>query len=177
VLRKKDPRYLKATARATFHIEKRPATVYFYSVSPAGRAVARALTPRILAESLVGTRDAKLLLSSWPWPAIRATERREYRALVVLLAGELHKRDRGAPAASDQMPVGPYLNELPDDGSTELDDGSAPTIRENDATASAKEGRRGTMAAWWVACASCAGTPTVCDASLGDGPIIPLRDG
>jgi hypothetical protein len=70
-------------------LEKRPATVYVYSVSPAGRSAARALTPRVLAERLVGNRDAKILLSSWPWPAIRATERQEHRALVVLLAGEL----------------------------------------------------------------------------------------
>jgi hypothetical protein len=53
----------------------------------------------------------------------------------VLLAGELYKRDHGTPASSDQMLVGPYLDELPDDGSAELDDGSAPTIREDDATA------------------------------------------
>jgi hypothetical protein len=137
--KEKDPQYLKATVRATFQIYKRPATVYFYSVSPAGRSASRELTPRVLAEWLVSTRDAKFLLSSWPWPAIRAAERREYRALVVLLAGELYKRDRGAPASSDQMLVGPYLDELPADGSAELDDGSAPTIREGDATASAKE--------------------------------------
>jgi hypothetical protein len=93
-----------------------------------------------LAEWLVGTRDAKFLLSFWPWPAIRATERREHRALVVLLAGELYKRDRGAPASSDQMLVGPYLAELPADGSAELDDGTAPTIREDDPTARAKVG-------------------------------------
>jgi hypothetical protein len=38
------------------------------------------------------------------------------------------------------MLVGPYLHELPADGSAEFDDGSAPMIREGDATASAKEG-------------------------------------
>ena len=62
------------------------------------------------------------------------------RGLVVLLAGELYERDHGTPASSDQMLVGPYLHELPADGSAELDDGSAPMIREGDATASAKEG-------------------------------------
>ena len=60
--------------------------------------------------------------------------------MVVLLAGELYKRDHGAPAPSDQVLVGPYLDQLPADGSAELDDGSAPTIREDDATASGKEG-------------------------------------
>jgi hypothetical protein len=38
------------------------------------------------------------------------------------------------------MLVGPYLYKLPSDGPAELDDGSAPTIREDDAAASAKEG-------------------------------------
>jgi hypothetical protein len=136
----KDPQYLKATVRATCQFEKRTATVSFYAVSPAGQSAARQLTPRVLAEWLVGTRDAKILLSDWTWPAIRGTERREHRALVVLLAGELYKRDHGVPPASDQMLVGPYLDQLPSDGSAELDDGSAPTIREVDATASAKEG-------------------------------------
>ena len=74
----KDPQYLKPTVRATFQIEKRPTTVYLYAVNPVGRSAARELTPRVLAEWLVGTRDAKFLLSGWPWPAIRATERREY---------------------------------------------------------------------------------------------------
>jgi hypothetical protein len=37
------------------------------------------------------------------------------------------------------MLVGPYLDELPADGSAELDDGSAPTIREGDTTARGKE--------------------------------------
>jgi hypothetical protein len=57
----------------------------------------------------------------------------------VLLAGELYKRDHGKPASSDQMLVGPYLHELPADASAELDDGSAPTIREDDTSARAKE--------------------------------------
>jgi hypothetical protein len=38
------------------------------------------------------------------------------------------------------MLVAPYLDELPADGSAELDDDSAPTIQEGDATANAKEG-------------------------------------
>ena len=52
------------------------------------------------------------------------TERREYRALVVLLAGELYRRDHGMAPASDEALVGPYLDHLPSDGSEELDDGT-----------------------------------------------------
>jgi hypothetical protein len=125
----KDPKYLKAAVRATIQKKKWTGTARFYAVSPAGRPAARKLTPRVLAEWFVGTRDAQLLLSYWPWPAIRAAERREHRALVVLLAGELYKRDRGAPAPSEEALVGIYLERLPDDGSSELDDGTAPTIR------------------------------------------------
>src|SRR5262249_59301346 len=108
----KDPQYLKPAVRATFQIEKRSWTVYLYSVNPVGRSAARELTPRVLAEWLVGTRDAKILLSGWPWPAIRATERREYRALVVLLAGGGCKTDAGTPPSSPPDRVWWYLHQL-----------------------------------------------------------------
>ena len=67
----------------------------------------------------------------------RNTERREHRALVVLLAGELYQRDRGTPAPSEQALVGPYLDHLPGDGSDELADGEAPTVRDDKPPAAA----------------------------------------
>jgi hypothetical protein len=48
--------------------------------------------------------------------------------LVVLLATELFHRERGAPPPSEEALVGTYLEDLPDDGSAELDDGTAPTV-------------------------------------------------
>ena len=40
-------------------------------------------------------------------------------ALVILLASQLYRRDHGTDPPSDEALVGPYLKELPDDGSGE----------------------------------------------------------
>ena len=136
----KDPRYLKPAVWAAFPRGNRTATVPFFAVNADGPAAARRLPPQDLAAWLIGTRDAKQLLSNWPWPSIRTRERREHRALVVLLAGELYQRDRGSPPPSDESLVGPYLDHLPGDGSDEVDLGEAPTVREDKATATAKPG-------------------------------------
>jgi hypothetical protein len=136
----KDPRHLKPAIRATFRRGNRTITVHFFAVSPDGPAAARRLTPQDLATWLIGTLDAKELLSFWPWPSIRMSERRQHRALVVLLAGELYQRERGTAPPSDEALVGPFLEHLPGDGSEELDDGSAPTITGDKATATAKPG-------------------------------------
>jgi hypothetical protein len=136
----KDPRHLKPAVRATFPFGKRASTVHFFAVSPDGPAAARRMTPQVLAGWLIGTLDAKKLLSFWPWPSIRNSERRQHRALVVLLAGELYQRERGIAPRSDEALVGPYLEHLPGDGSEELDDGSSPTIQDDKAMATAKSG-------------------------------------
>jgi hypothetical protein len=126
----KDPRHKKPAARAVFSAWERTASIPFYRVGPGVPLAARRLAPEDLAERLVRAPDAKLLLSGWLWTAIRTTERREYRELVVVLAGALYQRDHGNPPTSDQSLVGRYLDQLPDDGSDELDDGKAPTVRD-----------------------------------------------
>ena len=136
----KDAQFKKPAVRATFQRSNRPSTVNFYGVSPDGPAAAQRLPPQGLAEALIRTRDAKLLLSFWPWPAIRNTERREHRALVVAIAGELYQRDHGTPAPTDEALVGPYLDHLPGDGSDELDDGQAPTVLEGKPAPAANPG-------------------------------------
>ena len=118
----------KPAVCATFQTSGKRTTTFFYSVSRAAPAAAHKMTPERLAEWLVSTRDAKLLLRSWYWPTIRISERREHRALVVLLAGELYQRDHGKAPASDEALVGRYLDHLPDDPSAELDDGKATTV-------------------------------------------------
>ena len=130
----------KPAVRVTLQSGKRNATTFFYTVSRDAPAAARKVTPARLGEWLVSTRDARLLLYSWAWPSIRATERRVHRFLVVLLAGELYQRDRGTPAPSDEALVGPYLDHLPGDGSDELDDGQAPIITDKRAPVIAKPG-------------------------------------
>jgi hypothetical protein len=133
-----DPRHKKPAVGARLRSANRSSTVYFYALSAEAPAAARELAPENLAKWFVGSRDAKVLFRFWPWPAIRATERREYHALVVLLAGELYERDHGKPPPSDKALVGPYLDRLPNDGSDEVDDGTAPTVGDDKTAAAAK---------------------------------------
>ena len=135
-----DPGRLKPAVRAIFQVGKSGASASFYPVPPKASAAARKLSPQQSAQWLVGTLDAKLLLSQWPWPSIRGSEQRQYRDLVVLLASELFERERGTPPPSDEALVGMYLDQLPNDGSEELDDGQTPTVRGDKATTTAKSG-------------------------------------
>jgi hypothetical protein len=121
----------KPAIRASFLSEKHKTSLFFYSASLGAPAGARALSPRDLASWLVTTHDAKLLLLQWPWASIRIAEQREYRALVVLLAEELYRRERGSLPPSEEALVGPYLDRLPNDGSDELDDLTAPAVEDS----------------------------------------------
>jgi hypothetical protein len=134
----KDPGRLKPAVRALFPVGKHGASASFYAAPAEAPPAARKLSPRQLAEWLVGSLDAKLLLSAWPWHSIRGSEQRQYRDLVVLLASELYERERGSPPPSDLALAGPYLDQLPTDGSEELDDGQTPTVRGDQATPTAK---------------------------------------
>jgi hypothetical protein len=122
------PANRRPAVRATFGLDQRNSSMFFYSVAPDGPAGARSLAPQDLASWLISTRDAKVLLMQWAWPSIRITERREHSALVVLLAQELYRRERGSVPPSEDALVGPYLDHLPDDGSSELDDGTAQRV-------------------------------------------------
>jgi hypothetical protein len=126
----KDPSHLKPAVKAVLSAWNHTSTVPFYLVGPGAPAAARRLAPVDLAERLVRTLDAKLLLSGWLWTSIRTTERREYRELVVLIASTLYERDQGQPPATDEALIGRYLEQLPDDGTNELDDGTASTVRD-----------------------------------------------
>jgi hypothetical protein len=127
----KDASHRKPAVRAMFARGNQNTTLFFNAPGSDAPAGARALMPEDLASWLLSTRDARLLLYEFPWSSVRISEQREHRALVVLLAGELYQRDRGTVAPSDQALVGPYLDHLPDDGSDEVDDGKAPTVRDS----------------------------------------------
>jgi hypothetical protein len=106
-------------------------TVPLYPVSPTG---AGSLLPRELARWLVTANDAKLRIlvanSYLPWsPANHLRDRREYHDLVIMLATEIYRRERGALPPSDEALVGTYLKRLPDDGSADLTDGMTPTVQ------------------------------------------------
>ena len=87
-------------------------------------------SPQEVASWLVTTNDAKLALRHGflAWPTVRRAERRSYRELLVLLAGEIYRRERGALPPSDEALVGTYLESLPDDGSADLADEMTPTV-------------------------------------------------
>jgi hypothetical protein len=124
------PGQRKPAARARFRIAKQTSGVLLYHVSPDAPAGARALSPQEVASWLVTTNDAKLALryGFLAWPSVRGTEQRSHRELLVLLAGEIYRRERGARPPSDEALVGTYLKSLPDDGSADLADEMTPTV-------------------------------------------------
>ena len=121
----------KPAVRASFLSEKHKTNLFFYTASSGAPTGAQALLPSDLAGWLVTAHDAKLMLVQWPWNSIRISEQREYRALVVLLAQELYRREHGSLPPSEKALVGPYLDRLPNDGSDELDDLTAPTVEDS----------------------------------------------
>lgn len=88
----------------------------FYAFGPEAPARARALSTAALDRWLATTADAQEWLMRWDFRALRYRERADHRALVLLLARQLYRRDRGADPPSDEALVGPYLEKLPDDG-------------------------------------------------------------
>ena len=125
---------------STNPVSKGKVRVPLYPVSPEAPAGARVLPPQAVAGWLVATLDARVWLAggihsdTWPWPPDRAGERRgvadgkAYRELVIMLATELYRRERGSLPSSDEALVGTYLKSLPDDRPPEVDDGTAPTV-------------------------------------------------
>jgi hypothetical protein len=114
-------------------IRKGTVSVFLYPVEPPAPDAARRLSPQEVAGRLVATNDLKLRimlasLNNWPWSPDRLRNRAAYRQLVVMLAAELYRRERGARPPSEEALVGTYLKSLPDDGSADLDDGTAPLV-------------------------------------------------
>jgi hypothetical protein len=125
-----DPQHRRPAVRARFHVAKRTSSVPLYPVGPQAPAGARALSPQEVASWLVTTNDARVAFQypAYLLPAVRQREQRGYRELVVLLAGELYHRERGAPPPNDEALVGTYLGSLPEDGSADLADEMTPTV-------------------------------------------------
>ena len=81
-------------------------------------------------------RQLRLLdgYTEWPgrriefWDAEALRDRRAHRDLVIMLATEIYRRERGSPPPSDDALVGTYLKSLPDDGSADLTDEKTPTV-------------------------------------------------
>jgi len=125
-----DKRRKPPVVRALFRTGQLKTVLYFYDAGPTAPPASRALTPQKLAEWLVTAPDAKLILSNWQWPAIRGQELREFGTLLIELAEQLYQRDNGHAPPSERDLVGPYLKEPPDDGASDLDDGTALIVEE-----------------------------------------------
>jgi hypothetical protein len=107
--------------------------VPLYPVSPEAPAGARALPPQEIASWLVTTNDIKLRIFvgsniQWPWSPDRLRDRRAYSNLVLMLASEIYRRERGSLPPTEEALVGTYLKGLPDDGSADLADEMTPTV-------------------------------------------------
>ena len=70
---------------------------------------------------LGATRQGTLWLPNRPY-------RRARRELVMMLATEIYRRERGALPFSEEALVGTYLKSLPDDCSADLPDETTPTV-------------------------------------------------
>ena len=123
------PGQREPAARARFHIAKQTSGVLLYPVSPDAPADARALSPQEVASWLVTTNDAKLALGTGSWRGLPFAGRNSaVSRLLVILAGEIYRREHGALPPSDEALVGTYLKSLPDDGSADLADEMTPTV-------------------------------------------------
>jgi hypothetical protein len=105
--------------------------VPLYPVGPGAPAGARSLPPQEVASWLVSTNDAKLRIvwannSQWPWSPDRLRDRKAHSDLVIMLATEIYRRERGNLPPSDEALVGTYLKSLPDDGSADVGDETVP---------------------------------------------------
>jgi hypothetical protein len=108
-----------------------PVSLPIYPVGPDAPAGARALPPEKIASWLVTTRDVKLIMEEGDVMVMLRHHlyHRAYRELVVMLATELYRRERGALPPSEEALVGTYLKSLPDDGSADLADETTLTVQ------------------------------------------------
>jgi len=118
----------KPAVAALFRFSMDTVKVPLYPVSPEAPAGARVLSPLELSKWLVTTFDMKLISFQSNWPTVRRAEQAGYRELVLMLATEIYRRERGALPPSDEALVGTYLTSLPDDGSADSVDQQTPTV-------------------------------------------------
>jgi hypothetical protein len=121
-----EPGPRKATVTASFRGANRTDSVLLYPVGPAAPDGARALPAQEVASWLASAYDIKVIAWNRLWPSVRLKEQAGYRELVVALAGELYRRERGMVPPTQEALVGTYLERLPDDGLDEFYGETAP---------------------------------------------------
>ena len=125
-----DERNRRPAIRVSFLSWGQSTSLFFYDAGPARPKSARSLPAAGLAAWLLAAPDARLLLNQWPWPSIGLQERREHRSLLILLAEELYRRERGRLPFSEQELVGSYLKSLPDVGGEGFEDATTKKVEE-----------------------------------------------
>jgi hypothetical protein len=121
-------RQKRPAVRALISLGASESSIPLYPVSPLAPADARVISPHEVANWLVSANDIKILLFHCIWPFVFKRELSGHRELIISLAGELYRRERGAIPPSEKSLVGTYLSPLPDDVSADDDDGTAPTV-------------------------------------------------
>jgi hypothetical protein len=117
----------KPSVRVSFQLQGSSLSLPLYPVKTVASKAA-AIPPEELAKWLLTTRDFMPIFWASIWPSVRQKEKSGYHGLVLSLAEELYRRERGVPPSSDEALVGTYLESLPDDGTADLDDGTTRTI-------------------------------------------------
>src|SRR5262245_2409511 len=118
---------------STNPVRRGTTSVSLYSISPPAPAGPRAPTPQEVASWLITTNDLKLRIlvantHQWPWSPDRLRDRRAHSDLVLMLATEIYRRERGSLPPTEEDLVGTYIKSLPDDGSSDLADETTPTV-------------------------------------------------
>jgi hypothetical protein len=107
----------------------------FYAFGPEAPANARALSPAAQDHWFASAIDVNEMLRGFAFQGLRIQEQANHRALVVLLASQLYRRDHGSDPPSEKALVGPYLKSLSDDGTgtdeAESNDGGAKRVPES----------------------------------------------
>ncbi len=108
--------------------DRAPSTIYarvvIYEADRAAPPAASAVTPEALSRAIDETMLARRIFRpdepgrqvdiSWEGDGIFARERRRRSVLIVKLAAELYRRERGKPPANAGALLGAYLKELPE---------------------------------------------------------------
>ena len=93
-----------------------------YQLGPEAPAKARVLSAEALGRWLDSTHDAQMLFKLLELNRVRADEAANHRALLILLASQLYRRERGTDPPTPEDLVGPYLESLPAESPEDMRD-------------------------------------------------------
>ena len=79
----------KPAVRASFLFEKQTTYLSFHGPGNGGTGCRESVIAAGPGELFISTCDAKMLLFHWPWPAIRNSDTKKHRAMVLCGRGTL----------------------------------------------------------------------------------------